>query len=97
MIYRRKTYIVESSFVEEFNALFNDILLPFQLKYGAKLIGRWHLEVDQNTSEIFAFWEYDTFEQYEEIEAKIKAHEFYKKNGFDINGYRFVKRFENAT
>lgn len=28
---------------------------------------------------------------------RIKAHEFYKKNGFDINGYRFVKRFENAT
>ncbi|MUG43563.1 GNAT family N-acetyltransferase [Paenibacillus woosongensis] len=25
---------------------------------------------------------------------RIKAHEFYKKNGFDINGYRFVKRFE---
>lgn len=54
MIYRRKTYIVESSFVEEFNALFNDILLPSQLKYGARLIGRWHLEVDKKTSEIFA-------------------------------------------
>lgn len=56
MIYRRKTYIVDSSFVEEFNALFNDILLPSQLKYGARLIGRWHLEVDVNTSEIFALY-----------------------------------------
>lgn len=75
MIYRRKIYIVDSSFVEEFNALFNDILLPSQLKYGARLIGRWHLEVNENTSEIFALWEYDSFEQYEEIEIKIKADE----------------------
>ncbi|MFC9708163.1 NIPSNAP family protein [Paenibacillus sp. NPDC056933] len=73
MIYRRKTYIVASSFVEEFNALFNDILLPSQLKYGARLIGRWHTSVDDETSEIFAMWEYDTFEQYEEIEQKIKS------------------------
>ncbi|MNJ62048.1 hypothetical protein D3C77_578680 [compost metagenome] len=79
MIYRRKTYIVESSFVEEFNALFNDILLPSQLKYGARLIGRWHLEVDKDTSEIFALWEYDSFEQYEEIEKKIKADEEHVK------------------
>jgi len=28
MIYRRKTYIIATSFVEEFNARFNDILLP---------------------------------------------------------------------
>ncbi|WP_405156411.1 NIPSNAP family protein [Paenibacillus sp. FSL K6-0108] len=73
MIYRRKTYVVASSFVEEFNALFNDILLPSLLKYGARLIGRWHHHMDDETSEIFAMWEYDTFEQYEEIEHKIKS------------------------
>nr|WP_276539726.1 NIPSNAP family protein [Paenibacillus polysaccharolyticus] len=73
VIYRRKTYIIASSFVEEFNALFNDILLPAQLKYGARLIGRWHTQLEGETSEIFAMWEYDTMEQYEEIERKIKA------------------------
>lgn len=73
MIYRRKTYVVASSFVEEFNALFNDILLPSQLKYGARLIGRWYTHMDDETSEIFAMWEYDTFEQFEEIEQKIKS------------------------
>ncbi|MDK8193278.1 NIPSNAP family protein [Paenibacillus sp. UMB7766-LJ446] len=73
MIYRRKTYVVASSFVEEFNALFNDILLPSQLKYGARLIGRWHTLIDDETSEIFAMWEYDTLEQYEEIEKNIKS------------------------
>ncbi|WP_055108628.1 NIPSNAP family protein [Paenibacillus ihumii] len=75
MIYRRKTYIVASSFVEEFNALFNDILLPSQLKYGARLIGRWHMHIDEENSEIFALWEYDTYEQYEEIEKRIKSDE----------------------
>jgi hypothetical protein len=73
VIYRRKTYIIASSFVDEFNALFNDILLPAQLKYGARLIGRWHTQLDEETSEIFAMWEYDTMEQYEEIERRIKA------------------------
>lgn len=73
MIYRRKTYIVASAVVEEFNALFNEILLPAQQKYGARLIGRWHAPVDEETSEIFAVWEYDTMDQYEEIERSIKA------------------------
>ena len=75
MIYRRKTYIVDSSFVEEFNALFNDILLPAQLKNGSRLIGRWCMSVDDDISEIFAMWEYDSFDQYEEIEKKIKSDE----------------------
>ncbi|MEY8744461.1 NIPSNAP family protein [Bacillales bacterium AN1005] len=73
MIYRRKTYIIYSSFVEEFNALFNEILLPSQLKYGARLIGRWHMPIDDEISEIFAMWEYDSMEQYEQIEEQIKA------------------------
>ncbi|PIH61065.1 NIPSNAP family protein [Paenibacillus sp. LK1] len=89
MIYRRKTYVVASSFVEEFNALFNDILLPSQLKYGARLIGRWHTHMDDETSEIFAMWEYDTFEQYEEIEQKIKSdneHKIRVQDRFDQIG-----------
>lgn len=79
MIYRRKTYIVDSSFVEEFNALFNDILLPAQLKNGSRLIGRWCLSLDDDNSEIFAMWEYDSLEQYEEIEKKIKSDEEHVK------------------
>lgn len=27
-------------------------------------------------------------------EERINAHEFYKKNGFEVTGYRFVKRIE---
>lgn len=79
MIYRRKTYIVASSFVEEFNALFIEILLPSQLKYGARLVGRWHTPLDDDNSEIFALWEYDDIEQYEGIERKIRADEEHVK------------------
>ncbi|URN93800.1 MAG: NIPSNAP family protein [Candidatus Pristimantibacillus lignocellulolyticus] len=79
MIYRRKTYFVDTSFVEEFNSLFNDILLPAQLKNGSRLIGRWCMSVDDDISEIFAMWEYDSLEQYEEIEKKIKSDEDHVK------------------
>lgn len=75
MIYRRKTYIVANSIVDEFNSLFNDVLLPSQLKYGARLIGRWQTTLNEDTSEIFAMWEYDSLEQYDEIENKIKSDE----------------------
>jgi len=54
MIYRRKTYIVDPSFVEDFNVLFNDILLPSQLKYEARLIGRWMINKDEERTEVFA-------------------------------------------
>lgn len=72
MIHRRKTYIVEPSFIEEFNQLFNEILLPSQLKYGARLIGRWMFDRDENNTEVFAIWEYDSYEDYERIESQIK-------------------------
>lgn len=75
MIYRRKTYIIEPSFIEEFNLLFNEILLPSQLKYGARLIGRWMNEKDKNNTEVFAIWEYDSYEDYERIESQIKSDE----------------------
>ncbi|SFS41159.1 NIPSNAP family protein [Paenibacillus sp. 453mf] len=53
--------------------LFNDALLPTQLKYGARLIGRWQTTLNEETSEIFAMWEYDSLEQYDEIEKRIKS------------------------
>lgn len=95
MIYRRKTYIIEPSFIEEFNALFNDILLPSQLKYGARLIGRWMINKDEENTEVFALWEYDNFQAYEEIENKIKQDEEHVKrvqNRFDEIGRERLKK-----
>lgn len=89
MFYRRKFYIVKNDFVEQFNKHFQSTNLPNQLKYGARLIGRWMTENNDNTTEIFAVWEYNSYNAYLEIEKNIKsdnAHiksieEWYEKNG----------------
>jgi hypothetical protein len=73
LFYRRKFYIVKNDFVEVFNAHFNENNLPNQLKHGARLIGRWMTPNDEKTTEIFAIWEYDSYEKYLEIEANVRA------------------------
>ncbi|QTM98284.1 hypothetical protein ERJ70_02505 [Sediminibacillus dalangtanensis] len=73
MIYRRKTYHIDPIIKEEFNEHFNKTLLPTQLKYGARLVGRWMTKANNVTIEIFAMWEYQSYEEYEKIESKIRA------------------------
>ena len=70
MIYRRRTYRVEPSRAAAFNAFFNEHLLPLQLKYGARLIGRW---ITEDRTEIVAIWAYRDKAEYDEIERKIGA------------------------
>ncbi|MCA1054026.1 NIPSNAP family protein [Rossellomorea aquimaris] len=72
MIYRRKMYKLHQSIVAEFNEHFNQTLLPTQLKYGARLVGRWMTEEKDGEIEIFAIWEYDSREEYERIEARVR-------------------------
>lgn len=72
MFYRRKFYIVKNDFVDIFNAHFNETNLPNQIKHGARLVGRWMIPKNSLTTEIFAIWEYDSLEKYEEIEANIR-------------------------
>ncbi|WP_369903325.1 NIPSNAP family protein [Bacillus manliponensis] len=79
MIYRRKTYKVDHSIVNEFNRHFNENLLPTQVKYGARLVGRWMRKESDEVTEIFAMWEYDSHEQCEEIEAKVRSDEAHMK------------------
>ncbi|WP_433772284.1 NIPSNAP family protein [Bacillus wiedmannii] len=89
MFYRRKYYVVKSEFIEIFNDHFNNTNLPNQLKYGSRLIGRWMKDNNDGTTEIFAIWEYDSYEKYEEIESKIRSdenhvkriHDWYEKHG----------------
>ena len=73
MFYRRKSYIAVDDFVEVFNKHFNETNLPNQLKRGTKLVGRWMHGIDEETTGVFAIWEYDSYEQYVEIETTIKA------------------------
>ncbi len=76
MIYRRKTYAIRPEKLEEFNEFFHTYLYPNQLKYGAKLIGRW---VNESHDEITATWQYESLEQYEEIECKIRKSDLHMK------------------
>ncbi|WP_053367958.1 NIPSNAP family protein [Bacillus sp. FJAT-27245] len=73
MFYRRKFYIVKNEFVEVFNRHFNETNFPNQLKHGARLVGRWMVPNDEKTTEIFAVWEYDSYERYQEIEANVRG------------------------
>ncbi|PFZ42311.1 cytoplasmic protein [Bacillus wiedmannii] len=89
MFYRRKYYIVKNEFVETFNEHFNTMNLPNQLKHGSRLIGRWMKDNNDGTTEIFAIWEYDSYDQYKDIESKIRndkihvnrIHDWYEKHG----------------
>lgn len=73
MIYRRKLYNVAPSILDSFNEHFNKTLLPTQLKYGSRLVGRWMSEENNGIVEIFAIWEYDSYDDYEKIENKVKS------------------------
>lgn len=74
MIYRRKTYKINSEKLDDFNHFFHQYLYPNQIKHGAKLIGRW---VNESKDEILAIWEYRNIEHYESIESKIRNSELH--------------------
>jgi len=90
LFYRRKYYTVKNEFVETFNTHFNENNLPNQLKHGARLIGRWMVTKDE-TTEIFAIWEYDSFEKYKDIESNVRGDQAHVKrieNWYDRHGGR---------
>ncbi|WP_241661732.1 cytoplasmic protein, partial [Bacillus wiedmannii] len=41
--------------------------------------GRWMKDNNDGTTEIFAIWEYDSYEQYKDIESKIRSDEMHVK------------------
>lgn len=75
LVYRRKWYKINAMRINEFNQLFNEFLLPTQLKYGARLVGRWMTQENEGTMEVFAIWEYDSLEEYLRIENQVKSDE----------------------
>ncbi|WP_226673434.1 NIPSNAP family protein [Rossellomorea aquimaris] len=106
MFYRRKYYTVKNDFVEIFNQHFNNTNLPNQLKHGSRLVGRWMKDRGDGTSEIFAIWEYDSYEDYVGIENKIRsdeAHvkriqEWYEENGGrELIGKEYILEVRNEV
>lgn len=89
MFYRRKFYLVRNEFVDRFNNHFMSTNYPNQMKHGARLIGRWMIPHDEHSTEIFAIWEYDSYESYKEIESNVRSDsehinrikKWYKENG----------------
>ncbi|WP_405096914.1 cytoplasmic protein [Oceanobacillus sp. FSL H7-0719] len=79
LVYRRKFYIVKNDFVDVFNNHFNESNLPNQLKHGARLIGRWMIPNSEDTTERFAIWEYDSYEDYVKIESNVRSDEAHVK------------------
>lgn len=69
MIYRMRIYHAEPNGVAAFNEFFNTLLLPVQLRHGARLVGRWQTE----DLRIVAVWEYDSRQAYEEISARVRS------------------------
>lgn len=84
MIYRIREYNIHPNKFPDFNYLFYHYLLPNQMKYGAKLIGRY---INESHTKIIAIWEYSNKNQYEEIEQKIKQTDLHKRANIYKNAH----------
>ncbi|WP_175989170.1 NIPSNAP family protein [Bacillus sp. Marseille-Q1617] len=76
MVYRIRTYRIKPERFELFTEFFHHYLLPNQLKFGSKLVGRW---VNSDKTSIMAIWEYEDHEHYKKIEGKIKQTKLHKQ------------------
>jgi len=75
-IFRKKVYKVSPENVQVFTDFFHQYLYPNQMRYGSKLVGRW---VNEKQNEIMAIWEYESIEQYHNIEQKIRESELHRQ------------------
>lgn len=74
MFYRRERYLIQSKDVGTFNQFFDEYLLPVQVKNGAKLVGRW---INESEDEFLTIWEYPNYEEFVKIEERIKRDKMY--------------------
>ncbi|WP_404330331.1 NUDIX domain-containing protein [Mesobacillus maritimus] len=75
MYYKRESFKVLPERVEEFQQLFEQYLLPVQVKNGAKLVGKWLTE----SNEVMVIWEYPNQEEYQKIQQRVNKDEMMKK------------------
>ena len=69
MFYRIRRYVTVPETANAFHEFFNRYLLPVQLRYGARLVGRWATD----DGEVIAVWEYDDRVAYERIQRNVAA------------------------
>src|SRR6478672_12625236 len=65
-----RTYRVVAGKLDAFTALFEQHLLPIQLRHGARLIGRW---VTPDDERVVALWAYDSEEELGRIGALVRT------------------------
>ena len=63
-----RTYQAVPESIDRFNAFFEEHLLPTQLRYGARLVGRWSTE----DGRVVAIWEYDSRAEYDRIQKAVE-------------------------
>ncbi|ESU33302.1 hypothetical protein G3A_06835 [Bacillus sp. 17376] len=84
MIFKRKTYRVKPEKLNEINKFFHTNVYPVHIKNGAKLIGRW---VNDMNDEILVIWEYSSMEHYERINSLIENSEEYQSAMKELGEY----------
>lgn len=70
MLYRLRIYQIVPENLDAFTDFFLTHLLPLQLKYGARLVGRW---VTEDNDRILVVWEYDSRHDYVRIDGVVRA------------------------
>lgn len=75
MLYRRESYKLLPKQTATFTTFFKDYILPYQIKNGAKLVGMW---ITQDNDQYMAMWEYTDYEEYLKIEKRNRKDELYQ-------------------
>ena len=75
MFYIREINRVLPEKVIDFNEFFHEFLYPVQVKNGARLVGRWVTEMQD---EIISIWEYPSYEEYLKIEERVVKDAMYQ-------------------
>lgn len=70
MFLKRKTYQIRPERLAEFTDFFNTYLYPIQVNHGARLVGRW---VSEAEDEVMILWEYRDREHYEEVDREYRS------------------------
>ncbi len=76
MFCRREIYKISPGRIIECNTFFNEYVMPIQLKNGAKLIGRW---ITEEENEILTMWHYPSYDDYLKIEERVKKDELHQQ------------------
>lgn len=76
MIYKKEIITIHPDDYERVTQFFHKYELPLHLGHGARLIGRYKTE---ESNEVTCLWEYDSHEEFHNIQEKIKQSDLYRK------------------